>query len=460
MRRAGDGGGPGRHTAARAGTALVALAALVLAGCSAAGAGAVGGGDRTTITVAIVSNPQMQDAMALAPEFERDHPDIRVKFVTLPENEARAKITASVATEGGEFDVVMISNYETPQWARNGWLENLQPYAERTPGYDPDDFIPSIRASLSHRGDLHSVPFYGESSFLMYRKDLFEREGLEMPDRPTWRQVRDFAARLDDPGSGRAGICLRGQPGWGEVLGPLNTVINTFGGRYFDPEWRAQLTAPETRRGIEFYVDLVRRYGEPGAATSGFSGCATNYGQGNSAMWYDATSAAGTIEDPKESRVVGKNGYVAAPVERTKNSGWLYTWSLGMPKVAEHKREAWAFMSWMTDKRYLRLVGERFGWERLPPGSRLSTYRIPEYREAAEAFAEPTLRSIRAADQDRATVEPVPYTGIQFLGIPEWQDLGTRISQQISAAIAGRSTVDEALEQSQEYAETLGETYR
>jgi len=449
-----------RRSVGRALAALAALAALTTAGCSAAGAGAVGGGDRTTITVGIVSNPQMQDAMALVGEFERDHPDIRVKFVTLPENEARAKITASVATEGGEFDVVMISNYETPQWAQNGWLENLQPYAERTRGYDVDDFIPSIRASLSHRGDLYSVPFYGESSFLMYRRDLLERANLRMPERPTWPQVADLAAKLDDPESGTAGICLRGQPGWGEVLGPLNTVINTFGGRYFDRQWNAQLTAPETRRAVQFYVDLVRAHGQPGAATTGFSGCATNYGQGNAAMWYDATSAAGTIEDPKESRVVGKNGYVAAPVVETPVSGWLYTWSLGMPRTSEHKQEAWEFMSWMTSKPYLRLVGERFGWERLPPGSRLSTYRIPEYREAAEAFAEPTLRSIRAAEQDRAIAEPVPYTGIQFLGIPEWQDLGTRISQQISAAIAGRNTVDEALEQSQEYAEALGETYR
>jgi sorbitol/mannitol transport system substrate-binding protein len=448
------------RAAGRCLAALAVLAALASAGCSAAGAGAVGGGDRTTITVGIVSNPQMQDAMALVGEFEKDHPDIRVKFVTLPENEARAKITASVATEGGEFDVVMISNYETPQWAKNGWLENLQPYVDRTKGYDADDFIPSIRDALSYEGDMYSVPFYGESSFLMYRRDIFEKANLKMPDRPTWGQVRDFAAKLDDAGTGVNGICLRGQPGWGEVLAPLNTVINTFGGTYFDKDWNAKMTSPETKRAVQFYVDLVREYGEPGAATSGFSGCATNYGQGNAAMWYDATSAAGVVEDPKESRVAGKTGYVSAPVEKTKTSGWLYTWSLGIPKTSDEKDAAWAFMSWMTSKEYLKLVGEKFGWERLPPGSRLSTYEIPEYQEAAKAFAETTLESIREVDQRKATVEPTPYAGIQFLGIPEWQDLGTRISQQVSAAIAGRSSVDEALEQSQNYAETLGETYR
>ena len=96
---------------------------------------------------------------------------------------------------GGEFDVVMISNYETPQWAENGWLVNLSDYINKTPGYDQNDFIPSLRDSLSYKGDMYSVPFYGESSFLMYRKDLLEQAGITMPRDPTWQQVADAAAK-------------------------------------------------------------------------------------------------------------------------------------------------------------------------------------------------------------------------------------------------------------------------
>ncbi len=434
----------------------------MLAGCSAAGAGGGGGSGAHAVAlrVAIVANPQMQDVETLTTQFEKQYPNIKVNYVTLPENESRAKITASVSTKSNEFDVVMISNYETPMWARYGWLTNLQPYIASTRGYDEADFIPSIRQALSYRGHMYSVPFYGESSFLMYRKDLFAKAGLTMPAHPTWPQVASFAQRLTNKKQGTAGICLRGESGWGQVLAPLDTVINTFGGRWYDTGWNAQLTSPAFKRAVNFYVNLVKNYGEPGAAEDGFSECATLYGQGKAAMWYDATSAAGSIESTKTSTVVGKNGYVAAPVLYTPHSGWLYSWSLGMPTTSPHKAAAWRYISWATSKSYIQLVGQKLGWSDLPPGSRLSTYAIPQYRQAAKAFAPQTLQAIQNADPSHPTVGPVPYVGVQFLTIPEFQDLGTRVSQQITAVIAGQEPVPSALSTSQKYAKTVGDGYR
>lgn len=437
---------------------LAVTAILTLTGCAGAGSFTSGGGQ--AVTIAMVSNSQMQDAISLSGEFERANPGIKLRFISLSENEARAKITSSVATGGGEFDVVMISNYETPQWAADGWLTDLSPYEARTPGYDAQDFISSLRSSLSYKGDMYSVPFYGESSFLMYRKDLFAQAGLTMPDQPTWEQVAQFAAKLNDPAHGRSGICLRGDPGWGESLAPLDTVINTFGGRWFDENWHAQLNSPQVEKAVEFYVNLVRKYGEPGAATAGFSECATNLTQGDTAMWYDATSAVSTVEDPSSSKVVGKIGYVLAPIVQKPNSGWLYTWSLGIPKTSKHTDAAWKFISWMTSKDYIRHIGQTLGWSHVPPGSRNSTYQIPEYAAAAKAYGPITLQAMSTVDPEHPTVQPVPYTGVQFLAIPEFQDLGTRVSQQISAAIAGSESVQTALQQSQQYAETVGKSYR
>ncbi|MGH3167166.1 MAG: ABC transporter substrate-binding protein, partial [Trebonia sp.] len=285
-------------------------AALALSGC-ATGAEQLftGGNSGTTVTVAIVSNSQMQDAISLSYLFEREHPGLHLNFVSLPENEARAKITADVSTQGGEFDVVMISNYETPMWSANGWLVNLQPYIDATPGYDAGDFLPQLRATLSRKGDLYSVPFYGESSFLMYRKDLMDKAGITMPLRPTWAQVERIAAEMHSPKTGMTGICLRGDPGWGENLAPIDTVINAYGGRWFTPDWQAQMTSPEVTRAVSTYMSIVQKYGEPDAPEDGFSECATLYSGGNAAMWYDATSAVSTIEDPASSTVAGRNGY-------------------------------------------------------------------------------------------------------------------------------------------------------
>lgn len=435
---------------------LLAATSLLVTGC--AGAGSLGTGN-STLVIAIVSNPQMKDAISLAPEFEKAT-GINLKFVSLPENQARAKITASTATEGGEFDVVMISNYEAPQWAANGWLENLEPHMAATPGYDEADFIPSIKTSLSYKNQMYAVPFYGESSFLAYRKDLFDKAGLTMPAKPTWQQIADFAAKLDDKAAGVAGICLRGKPGWGESLAPFTTVANTFGAQWFDQNWNAKLTSPEFTQAANFYVNLIREHGEVGASSAGFSECGTRYTQGNAAMWYDATVMAGTNEDPSSSKIVGKSGYAPAPVVKTQASGWLYTWALGIPKVAKDKDAAWKFMAWMTDKAYVQKVGQTYGWNRVPPGVRQSTYAIPEYADAAKAYAKPTLDGIADANQQKVMANPVPYPGIQFVGIPEFQDLGTRVSQQLSAAIAGRESVEDALKQSQDYAQTVGDSYK
>jgi sorbitol/mannitol transport system substrate-binding protein len=443
---------------ARVAWILLLVLALFTTACSGAGGGGGGGdsgGGPTTITVATVANPQMQDIEKLSSNFEKDHPNVKVKFVILPENELRDRVTQDIATQGGQYDVVTIGAFEVPQWAKNGWIENLGPYTQKTPGYDANDLIPAVAKVLSYNDSLYAVPFYAESSFLMYRKDLFDKAGLKMPAQPTWDQVAGFARKLHDPKKNMAGICLRGLPGWGELFGPLNTVVNTFGGRWYDMSWNAQLTEAPFKQAVQFYVDLVRDAGEPGAPNAGFTECLTAYSQGHAAMWYDATVAAGLLEDPKSSKVVGKNGYAPAPVKDTKWSGWLWAWSLAMPSTSKKKDAAWEFMSWATSKDYIKLVGQELGWARVPPGSRLSTYQIPEYKQSAAAFADLTIKAINQADINNAGTQPRPYIGVQYVGIPEFQSLGTSVSQEISAAIAGRQTVEQALQKGQKQAEQV-----
>ena len=445
-----------RRSVLGGGLAGLGAASLSLSGCT---TGSRSSGSSESIVVAIVSNPQMQDAIGLIEDFREQNPDINVQFVSLPENEARAKITASVASGGGEFDVVMISNYETAMWAENGWLTDLESYMADTDGYEPDDFIPTIREALSYEGSQYSVPFYGESSFLVYRPDLLEEAGLEMPQRPTWDEIREFASTLHNPDEQMAGIALRGLAGWGENLAPLNTVINTFGGQWFDMDWRPMLDSQEVHDAVSMYVDTVRTYGQVGAATSGFGDCLTLVAQGNAAMWYDATSMVNGIQDPNSSTVGDSVNYALAPVMETDYAGWLYAWSLAIPETSQRKDAAWKFIAWMTRPEYFQLVGEEIGWEALPPGSRQSTYEIPGYAEIAENYADPTLDAMDNATQENCMVHEVPYEGLQFLAIPEFQDLGTRVGQQISAAIAGSQSVEDALTQAQTFAETVARTY-
>jgi len=435
---------------------------LALSGCAGAGGGGGGGGEDGTssINVLMVGNPQMVDIEKLTePSFTKDT-GITVNYTILPENELRDKVTQDIATQAGQYDVATIGAYEVPIWSENDWLHELDSYADADEAFDKDDLLDPIVESLSSEdGTMYALPFYGESSFLMYRKDVFEKEGLTMPERPTWDEVADLAAKVDGAEPGMKGICLRGLPGWGEMFAPLTTVVNTFGGTWFTEDWQAQVNAPEFKEAVNFYVDLVRAHGEPGAAQAGFTECLNAMSQGKVAMWYDATSAAGSLEDPEVSKVAGKVGYVFAPVKETETSGWLWAWAWAMPKTTQKADAAAEFMLWASSKEYEELVGNELGWARLPAGKRESTYEIPEYKEAAAAFGEMTLQAIQEAKPTDPGVQPRPTVGVQFVAIPEFQDLGTKVSQDIAAAMTGRGTVDEALDKGQQLAEEVAAEY-
>ncbi|GAA2981983.1 MULTISPECIES: ABC transporter substrate-binding protein [Streptomyces] len=444
----------GTRVRAVAGTAAMALLA---AGCAGAGGTSFGGGD--ALNVLMVNNPQMLQLQKLTAEHFTRETGIKVNFTVLPENDVRDKISQDFSNQAGQYDVGTISNFEVPFFAKNDWLHALDDYAEQDADFDQEDILKPLRDALTAEGKLYAEPFYGESSFLMYRKDVFDAKGLTMPEHPTWQQVAGLAAQADGAEPGMKGICLRGLPGWGELMAPLTTVVNTMGGTWFTKDWEARLTAPEFKEATRFYVDLVRKHGERGASQSGYAECLNNMTQGKTAMWYDATAGAGSLE-ASGSPVKGKIGYVPAPVEKTKSSGWLYTWAWGIQKASRKADDAWTFVSWASSKEYEELVGETSGWSDVPAGKRASTYDNPAYREEAGAFADVTEQAIAGADSLNPGTQPRPVAGIQFVGIPEFTDLGTKVAQEISAAIAGRQSVDKALATSQKLAEQVAKEYR
>ncbi|KVO54913.1 sugar ABC transporter substrate-binding protein [Burkholderia ubonensis] len=416
------------------------LAARVLAGAAlatAAGAALAG-----TLTIATLNNPDMIELKKLAPAFEKANPDVKLNWVILEENVLRQRATTDITTGSGQFDVVMIGTYETPQWGKRGWLA---PVAGLPADYDLNDVVKTARDSLSYNGQLYALPFYVESSMTFYRKDLFAAKGLKMPDQPTYDQIAGFADKLTDKSKGIYGICLRGKAGWGENMAYLSTVVNTFGGRWFDDKWNAQLTSAEWKKAVNFYVNLLKKNGPPGASSNGFNENLTLTASGKCAMWIDATVAAGILYNKQQSQVADKIGYAAAPVEATpKGSHWLWAWALAIPKTSKQQDAAKKFIAWATSKQYVELVAKDEGWASVPPGTRTSTYQRAEYKAAAP-FSDFVLKAIETADPNDPSARKVPYTGVQYVGIPEFQSFGTVVGQSIAGAVAGQLTVDQAL---------------
>jgi sorbitol/mannitol transport system substrate-binding protein len=398
------------------------------------------------ITIATVNNGDMIRMQGLTSEFNAAHPDIQVNWVTLEENILRERVTTDIATGGGQYDVMTIGNYEVPIWGKQGWLVPL----EFDAAYDVDDLLPAIRGGLTVEDKLYAAPFYGESAMIMYRTDLFEAAGLSMPDSPDWTFVADAARKITDRANDINGICLRGKAGWGENMAFLTALNNSFGGKWFDESWTPQFDQPAWKESLTFYADLMKDAGPAGASSNGFNENLTLFQQGKCAMWIDATVAASFVTDPEDSTVADKVGFALFPNKAgvDNHGNWLWSWNLAIPASSKNAEAAKTFIEWATSKEYTQLVAEKEGWAAAPPGTRTSLYENAEYKAAAP-FAEPTLAAMNAADITKPTVDAVPYTGGQFVAIPEFQSIGTTVGQLFAAVVAGQSTVDDALAQAQ-----------
>ena len=403
----------------------------------------------TELVIATVNNGHMIEMEKLSKNFEQANPDIKLKWVTLEEGVLRQRVTTDIATKGGQFDVMTIGMYETPIWGKKGWLKELKADA----AYDVDDILPAMRNGLSVDGKMFAAPFYGESSMLMYRKDLTDKAGIKFEGRPTWDQVRDAAAKINDPKNGVYGICLRGKPGWGDNMAFLSTMANSFGAQWFDMKWKPQLESKPWKDAVTFYVDLLTKYGPPGSSANSFNEILALYNEGKCGMWIDATIAASFITDPKQSKVADKVAFAQGPYSVTqKGANWLWAWELAIPAGTKNADAAQKFINWATSKDYINLVAKTEGWAHVPTGTRKSTYANPEFQKAA-VFASAEKAAIDSANPNDSTLPKSPYVGVQFAAIPEFQAIGIAVGQQMSAALAGKTTIDAALKASQTAAE-------
>ncbi|SOH92261.1 sorbitol/mannitol transport system substrate-binding protein [Monaibacterium marinum] len=398
-----------------------------------------------TLTIATVNNGDMVRMQGLASEFEAQNPGIELEWVTLEENILRQRVTTDIATNGGQYDVMTIGTYEVPIWGAQDWLLSLNDLPAE---WDADDILPAIRGGLTVDGELYAAPFYGESSMVMYREDLMAAAGLEMPEAPTWEFIRDAAAAMTDRDNEVYGICLRGKAGWGENMAFLTAMNNSFGGKWFDEEWNAQFDGEAWSNTLNFYIDMMNESGPPGASNNGFNENLTLFQTGKCGMWIDATVAASFVSNPDDSQVADSVGYALAPDNGLGRRGnWLWAWSLAIPAGTDSPDAAKAFVQWATSKEYTALVAANEGWANVPPGTRTSLYENENYVDVP--FAQMTLDSINSADPTNPSVDPVPYTGVQFVAIPEFQGIATAVGQQFSAALAGTTSVEDALANAQ-----------
>ncbi|MBI9093248.1 MAG: sugar ABC transporter substrate-binding protein [Sphaerochaeta sp.] len=433
---------------------LLVIVSLLVCATSVFAAGTKEEGGPVTVNIALANNPISQ-AMSKLVQEQYKVENVTVNVSVLPENDLRQRLTTEASSGGTTYDIFYIGPYEAQTWAKNGWLENLEPYfknlsPEKATWYDRKDLIQGMVDSLAVDGTSYALPFYGESSFIMYNKELFAKKGLTMPAEPTWDQIYELAKKIHDPSKGIVGMTMRGAPGWGMSGAPFVTMVNAFGGRFYDMNWNATVDTPEQRNAWMMYKKILREAGQADILSYTYNECIALMASGNCGIYYDATSIAPPLE-ANDSKIQGKVGYVMAPHQKLKsNTAWLWNWAMGInPKSTDAKKQAaFDFMLWATSKDYIKqtVTIDPTGAS-TPPASRSSTYELPVYAKAP--YASMTLKTLEGMDFTKPTLEPVPYVGLQYIAIPEFADAGTKMTEYLADYVVDKISLDEAIKKTQ-----------
>lgn len=440
-----------------AGLVLGGVAACTSGGSSTpqtSSSGGAGGGAGDKIVVASVNNDPMVTLSELAPEFTKKT-GIKVEFVMLTENDIRSKIQQDVAVKGGQFDVVTLGTNDVGTYLDSDWTIPLQEKldgmsAEDKAAYDVADLIKAVvPAFSSQKKGLAALPFYGESTMIMYRKDLFQAKNLTMPATPTWEQIYDFAVKLD--GGSTVGMAIRGKAGYGENMYVFNTIMNAYGGQVVDMNWQPQYQTPQMSAAWEFYKKLQQDAGAKEASSNGYTETLNLMASGKAGIYYDATVSAATFEG-KGSAVKGKMGYALSPSGPGKgNTQTVGGWGVAIPSSSTKQDAAFKFITWATSKDYVKLVADKNGWASVPSGARTSTYNNAEYKKVAP-YAALVLKSLETVEFEHPAVGETPYTGNSLPNIPEWSSMGEQIGQTLANYISTNTTTDAALADAQKIA--------
>ena len=404
---------------------------------------AMADGHAKELTIAIVNNGHMINMQKVA-EAYTEETGVKLNWVALEEGVLREQVTSDTATGGGQYDIINIGMQEAPIWGAAGWIEPLNFGAD----YDVDDILPAMRAGLSHNGQLYAAPFYGESSMVMYRKDLTDAAGVTIRDNDSWANVKGAAMAMHDPDNGVYGACLRGKPGWGDNGAFITTVANSFGARWFDSEMRPDLDSAAWNEAVNFYVDLLSNYGPPGSEGNSFNEILALYNEGKCGLWIDATIAASFLENPNVAYAQSPNA--GNPV----GANWLWAWAMAIPAGSPNAEAASDFIEWATSKDYVQAVANHpdFGWGSVPTGQRASTYAYDEFKAVA-GFASAEMAAIDSAAPEATDLKP--YVGVQFVAIPEFPEIGSACGQEMAAALSGAKSVEDALAAAQATADSI-----
>ncbi|MBN7804527.1 sugar ABC transporter substrate-binding protein [Agrobacterium rosae] len=303
------------------------------------------------LSVLMEGHPTTDGIQALLPEFTKET-GIEVQLEVVPESDITAKMLLEFSSGSGRYDLVQNNIIYIPGFVQAGYIDPLDDLANKLPRYlDKADFVPGYLNTSIADGKLYGLPVYGESTFLMYRKDLFEKYGLQPPK--TFDDVTTAAKTIKEKSDGKiVGITMRGKQGIENVYVWAGWLWG-YGAEFISKDGKSALGTEEAAKSLDAYANILRNYGPVGVANFGWEENRVLFQQGKAGMTMDATVNGAFNEDPSVSSVVGKVGYVPVPAQSDNLKGGsssLAVHSLYVTSASQQKEAAWLFASWATAK--------------------------------------------------------------------------------------------------------------
>jgi len=399
------------------------------------------------ISVAVIPASYFDNLISLVPQFEA-LTGVRVRFEKVPPGQIRQKAMLDLSSKTGTYATSATDPMYYPLYVANKWVDPLDRYLNDAKLTDPawfryDDIFKAWRDADSVDGKPYGIPYDGEVTVQVYRKDLYDAKGLKPAE--TLDEFVKNAAALNDPANRMYGMALRGFAGAGQNMYIYPSIFKSFGGNWFDGQ-RLVVNSAEAVRALDWYVDAESKYAPPAVRNWNWPDIADAFSQGTLGAYIDAHSSAAVLTNPEKSKVIGKIAFARwpkGPSGKRCTSIWNWGFPINTALDEKAKRATWLFISWAAAPETQARTSWKFAGPAKRSGlNRTSLWRAPEFvamsKDIGPNFVEAALTSL---EQD-TDVEWRPR-------VPQWPAIGDTMATAIQSALVGQKKSKEALDEAQ-----------
>ena len=406
-----------------------------------------------SITVAVIPASYFDNLVTLAPQFEA-LTGVNLRFEKIPPAQIRQKSVIDLTSKAGAYSTHAADPMYYALYAANKWVEPLDGYmkdASLTDAawFQPDDIVPAWRSANTIDGKLYGVPYDGEVTIQVYRKDLYEAKGLKAAD--DLQAFVSNAAALHDPNNRVWGAALRGVAGAGQNVYIYSSIFREFGGDWMKGG-KLQVNGPEAEAALNWYVDLMRKYAPQAAQNWNWPDIADAFSQGTIATYIDAHSSASVVNNPEKSKVIGKVAYARwpkGPSGKRTTSIWNWGFPINAALPEKRKKATWLFIQWAACAETQARTAHKFAGPAKRSGvNRVSLWKDPDYVKLMKGFGDNFVEATLESLQQDTDVDWRPR-------VPQWPAIGDTVATAIQQALAGQATAKAALDEAQRRLEPM-----